>query len=30
VRLPHYGGVESPFTMDVNGSQGRLPYFGVG
>ena len=30
VRLPHDWGVESAFTMDVNGSQGRLPYFGVG
>lgn len=30
VRLPHDWGVESPFTMDVNGSQGRLPYFGIG
>lgn len=30
VRLPHDWGVESPFRMDVNGSQGRLPYFGIG
>ncbi len=30
VRLPHDWGVESPFSMQVNGSQGRLPYFGIG
>lgn len=30
VQLPHDWGVESPFRMDVNGSQGRLPYFGIG
>ena len=30
VRLPHDWGVESPFLMEVSGSQGRLPYFGVG
>ena len=30
IRLPHDWGVESPFRMDVDGSQGRLPYFGVG
>jgi len=30
VRLPHDWGVESPFRTDINGSQGRLPYFGIG
>jgi len=30
VRLPHDWGVESPFLMDVSGTQGRLPFFGVG
>lgn len=30
LRLPHDWGVESPFLMSVDGSQGRLPYFGIG
>ena len=30
VQLPHDWGVESPFCMDISGTQGRLPYFGIG
>lgn len=30
VRLPHDWGVESAFLMSVSGTQGRLPYFGIG
>ena len=30
VRLPHDWGVEAPFRMDVDGSRGRLGFYGVG